>query len=315
MTATPIVSAVTHKTCCTCKIEKPREGFYCNKTAKDGLASQCKPCHASISAKSRAIRRAVKVAAKDDYIVRAKQHGKECFRCKVMQAVSCFSKDAAKPDGMRSICKECVRLEKEAARGLSIRRRTVIPLMERAAYKIESKRRHRAKEAELAGRVLIPKGKNRVVLHDSHAASRLKYLEKARREAKGLHDAHVRCFKSDNSRYFRWKYAHDPKYAMYHRLKRWMHKHLKDKLPSKKWTHFLGYTPQELATHLEKQFTKGMGWHNKGAWHIDHICAVSSFDIASVDSQEFRDCFGLANLRPLWAKENLEKSAKWEFLI
>jgi hypothetical protein len=40
----------------------------------------------------------------------------------------------------------------------------------------------------------------------------------------------------------------------------------------------LGYTPDELKTHLESLFTEGMTWGNYGDWHIDHIKPVSRFD-------------------------------------
>ncbi|CAM8658420.1 hypothetical protein MCEMIEM13_01513 [Comamonadaceae bacterium] len=135
------------------------------------------------------------------------------------------------------------------------------------------------------------------------------------RMARVLHDSHVKVFKSDQNRYRRWKYAHRPSYAMYHRLKRWMHKHLGSTLPSRKWSKYLGFTTDELRAHIERQFTKGMNWANKGEWHIDHIRPVASFDIQSIDSPEFRDCFGLHNLRPVWATENMRKGAKREFLL
>lgn len=111
------------------------------------------------------------------------------------------------------------------------------------------------------------------------------------------------------------KYANDATYAIYHRIKLWMHKHLGDRLPSRKWSKHLGYTPEQLRAHIERQFTRGMGWSNKGEWHIDHIVPVSSFTITSIESPDFIACFGLQNLRPVWAKENLRKSDRMEFLL
>jgi hypothetical protein len=35
---------MTTKICCACKLEKPREGFYANKSKGDGLSTICKPC-------------------------------------------------------------------------------------------------------------------------------------------------------------------------------------------------------------------------------------------------------------------------------
>lgn len=40
-------------------------------------------------------------------------------------------------------------------------------------------------------------------------------------------------------------------------------------------------------------------------WQIDHIVPQSTFQYASIDCQEFRNCWTLSNLRPLSAKQNL----------
>lgn len=75
------------------------------------------------------------------------------------------------------------------------------------------------------------------------------------------------------------------------------------------------YCRNQLADHLEKQFLAGMGWHNMREWHIDHIVPVSSFSFKSIEDDEFKACWALSNLRPLWAKDNLLKSNNLEFLI
>jgi hypothetical protein len=72
----------------------------------------------------------------------------------------------------------------------------------------------------------------------------------------------------------------------------------------------VGYTIAELKRHIERQFIKGMTWANMGEWHIDHIIPVASFSYQSVDDPEFRICWGLTNLRPMWAEENRAKSDK-----
>ena len=53
-----------------------------------------------------------------------------------------------------------------------------------------------------------------------------------------------------------------------------------------------------------------MTWDNYGKWHIDHIYPISLFDkekIKNYNSQEFKDCWTLKNLQPLWAFENISK--------
>lgn len=77
----------------------------------------------------------------------------------------------------------------------------------------------------------------------------------------------------------------------------------------------LGYTPYEIRRHLEKQFVKGMSWENRAEWHIDHITPLSSFNIESRDDPALQIAWGLPNLRPVWAKENLIKHAKITHLI
>lgn len=84
---------------------------------------------------------------------------------------------------------------------------------------------------------------------------------------------------------------------------------------NRSWVSLVGYTLDQLMTHLEKQFTKGMGWHNFGEWHIDHIIPKSSFTYESADDPEFKECWSLSNLRPLWAWNNLSKGSKQIFLL
>lgn len=72
----------------------------------------------------------------------------------------------------------------------------------------------------------------------------------------------------------------------------------------------LPYSSEELKLHLERQFVVGMCWDNYGThWHIDHIVPLSSF------APDDRAAWCLSNLRPLWAKENLEKSDKRLYLL
>ena len=75
----------------------------------------------------------------------------------------------------------------------------------------------------------------------------------------------------------------------------------------------LGYTKDELKVHLESYFTEenGYTWDNMHLWHIDHIRPVASFDFDSTDHPEFKECWALKNLQPLWAKDNISKNAKW----
>ena len=72
----------------------------------------------------------------------------------------------------------------------------------------------------------------------------------------------------------------------------------------------LGYTPEELIKNLESKFTENMSWNNYGKWHVDHIIPISSFKFESIHDVEFKKCWSLDNLQPLWGSENIIKSNK-----
>ena len=69
----------------------------------------------------------------------------------------------------------------------------------------------------------------------------------------------------------------------------------------------VGCSLDELVGYLEAQFSAGMSWENFGSWHIDHIRPCASFDLT--DPEQQRACFHYTNLQPLWALDNLRKSA------
>lgn len=85
----------------------------------------------------------------------------------------------------------------------------------------------------------------------------------------------------------------------------------------------IGTTIEELVAHIERQWLPGMTWENYGnpngdqskCWHLEHIQPLSSFNITGMDCPEFRAAWALPNLRPCWAKENLQKGTKRFFLV
>lgn len=74
----------------------------------------------------------------------------------------------------------------------------------------------------------------------------------------------------------------------------------------------LGYTISDLMRHIEAGFSSGMTWQkfNQGLIHIDHIQPQCSFDLS--DHSQWRRCWSLSNLQPLWWRDNLRKGGKLE---
>ena len=76
------------------------------------------------------------------------------------------------------------------------------------------------------------------------------------------------------------------------------------------WEDLVGYTLDSLKKHLEKLFTEGMNWNNYGDWHIDHKIPKSVFNFAKPEHRDFKRCWDLKNLQPMWAHDNVTKNAK-----
>lgn len=76
------------------------------------------------------------------------------------------------------------------------------------------------------------------------------------------------------------------------------------------WEDLVGYTLNDLKKHLEKQFQSNMNWENYGKWHIDHIIPISAFNFNKPEHIDFKRCWNLSNLRPLWRLENISKGNK-----
>lgn len=106
-----------------------------------------------------------------------------------------------------------------------------------------------------------------------------------------------------------------PKNRLRGRVTAMMNRCLSSGKEGRSWFELVPYSIDDLRDHVERQFIKGMSWDNMGEWHIDHIVPVSAFEFTSPEDEEFKACWALTNLRPMWAKENQRKSAKRLFLI
>jgi len=71
-------------------------------------------------------------------------------------------------------------------------------------------------------------------------------------------------------------------------------------------------TIQEIIEHLKKNFLPGMTIENygRGGWVIDHIIPISFFNYTSIDDIEFKYCWAIDNLQPLWDRDNIKKNDK-----
>lgn len=87
---------------------------------------------------------------------------------------------------------------------------------------------------------------------------------------------------------------------------------LRGRIKSGATLQLLGCSIEHFRAHLESLWAPGMSWSNYGrtGWHLDHIRPCASFDLA--DPQQQNICFHYTNVQPLWAAENVRKSASYK---
>ena len=159
---------------------------------------------------------------------------------------------------------------------------------------------------------------------DGTTCGKRKCVDESRRKTKIANDSKAR--KKGGYRYEQYrktqnkvqkvwkknKYHTDPKYNITKRIRGSLRNSLKEIRKNAPTFTLLGYTPIELVKHLESQFQDGMSWDNMNEWHIDHIRPVASFNYDSTEHPDFKKCWALNNLQPLWAADNIRKGDKWD---
>lgn len=84
---------------------------------------------------------------------------------------------------------------------------------------------------------------------------------------------------------------------------------LKGNKDGRHWENLVDYSLDTLRNYLQSLFKEGMTWENYGKWHLDHVEPLCSFNIVSAECEDFKKCWALSNLQPLWAEDNLHKIA------
>lgn len=104
----------------------------------------------------------------------------------------------------------------------------------------------------------------------------------------------------------------DPSFCLKNRVRILMYHTLRHVKKGRKWQELVGYSINDLRNSIEKQFKDGMSWERfaKGEIHIDHIIPVAAFNYTKPEDIDFKKCWALKNLRPMWKHENLIKSNK-----
>jgi len=199
---------------------------------------------------------------------------KRCRKCGELKTVADFHRDSSRSDGRQAHCRECVRSYRK-----SYDQRPEVKEQSRA-WDENHRERVRAASARWRARQTVP----RVLSPEA----RERRLESSRKRRK----------------------AHGVRVSV--NISNAMRKSVRSDKGGRAWETLVGYALAELISHLEARFVDGMTWANYGEWHIDHVRPVASFSITSVECDDFRACWSLSNLQPLWAADNIAKGARYK---
>jgi len=222
---------------------------------------------------------------------------KICGKCKIIKFISDFSKRKNDASGVQCTCKECSR--SYAKDYYKKNKKKIINQVNAYQENNKDKTKKDVKVYYTANRkkILIHL-KKYYHLNKETILKKSKHYQKANREK-----INVQRKKAS---------ATNPKKRLNHSISDTMRGSLKGNKSGVSWLNLIDYTFDDLKRHLEKQFKKGMTWDNygKAGWEIDHIIPISVFNFSKPEHEDFKRCWALKNLQPMWGKDNASKKDK-----
>jgi hypothetical protein len=231
---------------------------------------------------------------------------KKCYKCKEVIDISSFHKDSRSKDGHCSKCKFCFKIYDAANK----ERRSVYYKQYRALN--YERRQNDNMKYYIAN-------KDRVLQYQTEYYKSNRCIVRKKQSVYYKKNSCVICknvkrYKTTHKRQRnlreRERLKTDMQYKMAKRLRSRLRCAVKGDRSSSLAVEYLGCSIDSFIQHIESLFIDGMNWDNWSyeGWHLDHIKPIASFDL-TIDSQ-IREACHYTNLRPLWAKENLQKGCK-----
>lgn len=211
---------------------------------------------------------------------------KLCTKCGNHKEMDCFGKDRKAKDGKFYWCRECVKTHSKAYyKNNTLKcRSSSLSIYHRNAKGDDFRDRRNARQRAYSKD------------YTKRPSTRLKAREWTRRYLQKI-EAHI---------------SRKMSFQVWYSLRLILDKSKKKN--GKHWQDLVGYSVEQLMEQLESKFQIGMTWENYGGqtgWQIDHVTPKSWFDIQEAGDDEFRKCWALENLQPLWLKDNASKGARF----
>lgn len=197
---------------------------------------------------------------------------KICTTCKADKNEDCFTKDKTKPNGLYTVCKECLKKK-------------------RNDLVIKTKKREYDKQYRLDNIEKLTENK-RIYQKSIPNEIRAKHNREYHHRHKEEYNKYQLSYIEKNKYKFVWRSV-------------LMNFFARSKTNKTNSTFIvLGYGFNKFKERIEFNFKEGMDWNNHGKWHVDHKKPISKFK----EGTPPKIVNALCNLQPLWAKENLLKA-------
>ncbi len=243
---------------------------------------------------------------------------KKCNKCKKIKLIDEFSWRNKTKNWRQGTCKKCF---KEIQKDYYKENKEEIKKCQKKYYK--NNKEHHNKQTqkwwiENGGKEYYNKRKEYFKEYQLKNKEKIKKcIKNYRLKNKEYFEIYSKEYYKNNKRYYKeynknwWKsFIPTLKYRLNSALSSNIRHSIKQHKNRKHWEDLVNWSLSELKKHLESQFQLGMTWENYGKWHIDHIIPISLWKFKKSTDREFKQCWALCNLQPLWAKDNLSKGNK-----
>jgi hypothetical protein len=237
---------------------------------------------------------------------------KKCSHCLIEKSISEFNKHRRNRDGLCYLCKDCRKIEKRKYKETDRKRKRQWRLENIDRVKAK-KREYEAKNREGINRQMKEwrnKNPEKCIQYSQKYYEKNKeiILQKGRIRGKNYRSQPEN--KEKMNVYIKNRYKNNIKFNINMRMGSNIRHSLRGSKKGRKWETLVGYTKDDLKNHLESKFTEGMSWEKflNGEIEIDHIICKELFEYETAEDPQFKACWELRNLGPIWFIENCRKN-------
>lgn len=222
-----------------------------------------------------------------------------CPRCnRKLRAIDNFHKSNSTKDGFAAYCKDCVKKYRRK-HYLENKEKIIKQTLEWRSKHIEIvNEKAKIWKANNPGKVKKASNKYKEKYPEKQKESSKKWISNNREKRRIISRRACAKLKKTTKGYLNHKISNQIRLSIGRNKNRYH------------WESLVNYTVDDLKKHLEGLFVDGMSWDNRSEWHIDHKIPISAFNFEKPSDMDFKKCWALSNLQPLWAKENLQKNNK-----